>query len=709
VIRKSVLTSLILAIVSVILPAIVIAQTPLEPPLPPGSTYYKGMVVSQYGLGVIGCSNLQVPYADGSGCINISNIGSGFTLQTVGHQGAATYGGGVLNIPLYDYVNVNPISTGLMYLTGVSGYIAGNYQLEQTNNLLYAPNYGGLTFAEWVNPNTAPSGSCTHVGWTATVDGDLSFCNGTTWTQPFAGSNPSIGAYPCDLAATAGTPCDAAYSMTRRMFAAYTGNLFQLTRASDSNTQNITSLSSGIVDVATINSFCVSTTCTVTEVYDQTANANHVIVWTRGGDLTAQPTPLGFTTFANGLYVPVLRIPLPANTSTTSAGYSTQSGASGLPTGNSSISVYTIAENTSEGGVVSGCCGFFGDTEQPVKDSGAGHMFSNVWATAISGSLPSSNQTGPGPWLGIDLEDGVFYTGGTPTQKYVININKYNTSGTALTMKYGDATAGALTTFYSGALPTGYTMDLEGNVAMGMGGDGTPAPIPFIESFISSATSDALDAQIQANNLYFYGSITGSGPTLQTSGTNNTSQSNLNFAPSSVDAAGLHVTPSNPTAGNEELEITTAVCQLSGGGTGLGCYAGKQAALPSGGTSGYDWFASGSSGWAQCVGTAACHNLLTDYPVDTTVAVPAATFNANTCTVGANSPLTMTGLTTTMTVTFTANSDTHATTGWGAPGAGVLYITDYPSAANTVTFYVCNNTGSNITTSASQTFNVSAR
>jgi hypothetical protein len=94
---------------------------------------------------------------------------------------------------------------------------------------------------------------------------------------------------------------------------------------------------------------------------------------------------------------------------------------------------------------------------------------------------------------------------------------------------------------------------------------------------------------------------------------------------------------------------------------------------------------------------------------DTTVAVPAATFNANSCTAGANSPLTMTGLTTTMTVTFTANSDTHATTGWGAPAAGVLYITNYPSAANTVTFYVCNNTASNITTSASQTFNVSAR
>jgi hypothetical protein len=199
------------------------------------------------------------------------------------------------------------------------------------------------------------------------------------------------------------------------------------------------------------------------------------------------------------------------------------------------------------------------------------------------------------------------------------------------------------------------------------------------------------------------------GVTIQTSGTNNTTQTNLNFVASSTDAAGFHVTPSNPTSGNEMFEVTAIPCPLSGGGTGLGCYGGQQASLPIGGTSGYDWFTASTTGWAQCVGTAACHNLLTDYPVDTTVAVPAATFNANTCTVGANSPLTMTGLTTTMTVTFTANSDTHATTGWGAPGAGVLYITNYPSAANTVTFYVCNNTSSNITTSASLTFNVSAR
>ena len=40
----------------------------LEPPLPQGSTYYKGRVVSQIGVGVIGCTPDQYMKADASGC-----------------------------------------------------------------------------------------------------------------------------------------------------------------------------------------------------------------------------------------------------------------------------------------------------------------------------------------------------------------------------------------------------------------------------------------------------------------------------------------------------------------------------------------------------------------------------------------------------------------------------------------------------------------
>ena len=49
------------------------SQTPLAPPLPAGSTYYKGKIVSQQGVGVIGCTNLQLILGDGSGCVTIPN------------------------------------------------------------------------------------------------------------------------------------------------------------------------------------------------------------------------------------------------------------------------------------------------------------------------------------------------------------------------------------------------------------------------------------------------------------------------------------------------------------------------------------------------------------------------------------------------------------------------------------------------------------
>jgi hypothetical protein len=52
------------------------------------------------------------------------------------------------------------------------------------------------------------------------------------------------------------------------------------------------------------------------------------------------------------------------------------------------------------------------------------------------------------------------------------------------------------------------------------------------------------------------GVATGSGPTIQTIGTNNGSQTTLNFVASSTNAAGLTATPGNPGAGaNEAIEI----------------------------------------------------------------------------------------------------------------------------------------------------------
>lgn len=44
---------------------------------------------------------------------------------------------------------------------------------------------------------------------------------------------------PCDIYATAGTPCVAAHSLVRALYSSYNGSLYQVQRASDSATANI--------------------------------------------------------------------------------------------------------------------------------------------------------------------------------------------------------------------------------------------------------------------------------------------------------------------------------------------------------------------------------------------------------------------------------------------------------------------------------------
>src|SRR5580693_7163082 len=50
---------------------------------------------------------------------------------------------------------------------------------------------------------------------------------------------------PCDIYAAASTPCVAAHSTTRALYAAYDGPLYQVKRASDSTTTDVYPLSAG--------------------------------------------------------------------------------------------------------------------------------------------------------------------------------------------------------------------------------------------------------------------------------------------------------------------------------------------------------------------------------------------------------------------------------------------------------------------------------
>jgi hypothetical protein len=97
-------------------------------------------------------------------------------------------------------------------------------------------------------------------------------------TTASAGSPPrgqAASNLPCDIYGNDRTPCVAAYSMGRALYATYDGPLYQVQRASDGATANVGLLSAGgYVDASEQNSFCAGTTCTIVKIYDQSPEGN---------------------------------------------------------------------------------------------------------------------------------------------------------------------------------------------------------------------------------------------------------------------------------------------------------------------------------------------------------------------------------------------------------------------------------------------------
>src|SRR6266540_4651600 len=109
---------------------------------------------------------------------------------------------------------------------------------------------------------------------------------------------------PCDIYASGGTPCVAAHSTTRALFASYDGPLYQVRRASDNTTRDIGVLSAGgVANAATQDSFCANTTCLITIIYDQSGRGNHLTQAPPGG--FQGPAPGGFDNLANATALPV--------------------------------------------------------------------------------------------------------------------------------------------------------------------------------------------------------------------------------------------------------------------------------------------------------------------------------------------------------------------------------------------------------------------
>ena len=305
---------------------------------------------------------------------------------------------------------------------------------------------------------------------------------------------------PCDIYAAGGTPCVAAYSTVRALYSTYGGSLYQVQRSSDGTFLNVGVLSAGgDVNAAPQVSFCSGTTCTITRIYDQSANHSDLPI--SSGGFWHGPGPNGSDIGANAMALPVtinggqafgVKI-------TPGTGYRVDN--VHVPTGSQPEGVYMV---TSSNLYNNQCCMDFGSGEVSHDDTGNGHMNAIEFGSACW----FGGCTGPGPWVEADLENGMYSTNTGPNTANNPGVNhpfvsawEKNNGTSNFTLKYGNATSGGLTTTYSGALPNGYSpMHEEADILLGTGGDNSNGDTgEFFEGAVTSGyPSDATETAVQA-------------------------------------------------------------------------------------------------------------------------------------------------------------------------------------------------------------------
>jgi hypothetical protein len=292
------------------------------------------------------------------------------------------------------------------------------------------------------------------------------------------------GTGPCDILASGGAPCVAAHSTTRALLAAYNGPLYQLRRASDGQTQDVGPLSAGdAADASIQDAFCAGTSCTISEIYDQSGKGNHLKRSQGGGEVcrhqdqeaVADALPL----LLGGRKVYGIKVvsddtancmPRPGREGT---GYRLDK-TNGIAVGDDAETEYFLTSGDMAAHGNSGCCFDFGNVETDDKDDGG----TTMEAVYFGGGAGWGRGGGNGPWVLADMENGVFsgptssYTGNTSVPYSYVTAALIGRSGGTYALLAGDAQKGELQTMYDGPRPDGYTvMHKQGAIGLGTGGD----------------------------------------------------------------------------------------------------------------------------------------------------------------------------------------------------------------------------------------------
>lgn len=316
------------------------------------------------------------------------------------------------------------------------------------------------------------------------------------------------------------TPCVAAHSTVRSLYAKYSGALYQVKRASDGATQNIGLLPDGYADAETQDAFCKNTDCVIAKIYDQSPRHNDLFIASaghykgpgpNGSDLGAAADALPITAGGHQVYGVSI---------SPGMGYRNNK-TSGVAVGGQAEGMYMVSSGTHFN---SGCCFDYGNAERSATDTGAGHM--DTVNVSRDLSWPDCREI-KGPGVHADLENGIFHWNkrscnpaaedGGAARPFLSAWLK-NDGRTRFALRWGDARSGGLNLIYAGVLPQGYApMRQEGAILLGTGGDNSNASAgSFLEGVMTAGfPTDGAENAVQANIVAAgYGAPTGLSGTL---------------------------------------------------------------------------------------------------------------------------------------------------------------------------------------------------
>jgi len=310
---------------------------------------------------------------------------------------------------------------------------------------------------------------------------------------------------PCDIYAADGKPCVAAHSTIRALFSSYAGPLYRVKKA-NGDVLDIPPLApGGFANSTAQDMFCAGSACTISIIYDQSGQGNHLRKAPAGGAKASAGNEADASavtaTFAGHAVYGLHIVPGVAYRN---------NNACGTATGDDAETEYAVVAGDTFN---IGCCFDYGNAERDSQDHGEG----SVEAIYFGASTIWGRGVGPGPWVMADLENGLWPGNVSPNEanesprfRYVTAMLKGDAAGkNHWTIKTGNAQAGALTTVFDGPRPSvRYNpMKKQGGITLGAAGDNSNAGQgDFFEGVMTTgySTNDA-DAAVQANLVSVYG------------------------------------------------------------------------------------------------------------------------------------------------------------------------------------------------------------